>query len=306
MKNLFLAMFAVSAFLAAVPASAEEDCRLRLAASLPIEINSTGGVNVQASINGQPIKLEVDTGSPNSVLRESVSEKLGLEYEILLHNRFEMFGGLKMHHYVILKDFVLGGLKANGIEFLLMPENDEHRSVPDGLLGEDVLAAYDIDFDFANAKLNLFAPHPCEGRVVYWTQDEGAIAKVPVNLDHQRNIEARVEVDGKQMTAIFDTGASDTVMDLEADMPKFGLTPNSPGMKRLENGNNAHPSYSYVFDTLTFEGVTVKKPRIVFVSEEVSHDREDKMLLGIEILRQLHIFIAHKEHMLYVTAASAH
>jgi hypothetical protein len=44
------------------------------------------------------------------------------------------------------------------------------------------------------------------------------------------------------------------------------------------------------------------------VSDSVSHlfDSETKLILGMGILRQLHIYIAYREKKLYVTAASAH
>lgn len=306
MPRLSFAAFAVCLLLSAVSARADEDCRQQIAASLPLEIDLTGRIVVPAAIGGHPIGMLVDTGSPSSVLRQGVADALGLKSEIVTAPvRFEIFGGVHLNHYTKAKDFSLGGMTLAKALFLLAPD-DAMSPGSDGLLGADFLSNLDVDFDFANAKLNLFAPHRCEGRAVYWTQDEAAIAKVPISLEDARHIDVPIEIDGKPLRAVFDTGASRTVIDLETEMAMFGLTPDSPGMERLGKASDSNPSYRYTFKTLTFEGVTVKNPVIVFVSEEESHWHTYKVLLGIGILRQLHLFIAYKERMLYVTAATAH
>ena len=306
MTRTSFAAFAVCLLLSAVSARAEDDCRLQIVASLPLEIDQTGRIVVPAAIGGHPVSMLVDTGSPASILRQGMADALGLKSEMVVAPVwFELFGGVHLYRYVKAKDFSLGGMTAAKALFLLIPDD---AMVPgqDGLLGADFLSNLDVDFDFANAKLNLFAPHRCEGRAVYWTQDEAAIAKVPISLEDDRHIDVPIKIDGKPLKAVFDTGASRTVMNLETGMDKFGLTPASPGMQRQGNTGDSNPSYSYTFKTLTFEGVTVNNPVVVFVPEEKSQWHEYKALLGIGILRQLHLYIAYKERMLYVTAATAH
>ena len=306
MPRVSFAAFAVCLLLSAASARAEDDCRLQIAASLPMDVDRTGRIEVPAAIGGHPINMLVDTGSPASVLRQGMADALSLKSEIVKAPvRFEVFGGVHLYHYVKAKEFSLGGMKAAKALFLLI-QDDALVPGQDGLLGADFLFNFDVDFDFANAKLNLFAPHRCEGRAVYWTQDEAAIAKVPISLEDDRHIDVPIRIDGKPLKAIFDTGASHTVMNLETGMDKFGLTPESPGMQRLGKTSDPNPSYGYIFKTLTFEGVTVNNPVVVFVPEEKSQWQEYKALLGIGILRQLHLYIAYKERMLYVTAASAH
>jgi predicted aspartyl protease len=305
MSKFVFSLLAAAAALSAVPAAAEDDCRLQLAATLPVTLEHGGrAIMVTAAVNGQPVKLQVDTGAENSLLRETTAEKLGLKYNMLKrYQHASIYGGVRMHRFTLLQDFTLGKLKASGITFLLMPEDDKVKGVPDGLLGGNILSVYDVDFDFAHGKMNLFLPHRCAGKAVYWTQDENAIARIPFKFDG--HIELPVAVDGKEMAAALDTGAHDTVMDLEADLPKFGLTVKSPGMVPVESGHAAGQSYLYTFKTMAFGGVTVNNPKVRFISEEYSHVYRDRMLLGMDILSQLHLFIAYREHMIYVTAAGA-
>lgn len=303
MKNYLFAAIAMLA--AVVSARAEEDCRLQLAATLPLTFDGSGRVTVQAAIGETPITLLVDTGAPFSVLREPLAQRLGLKYDVLLNKRVELLGGVKMYRYTAVKGFTLGKLKGDGPVFALMPDNEVDQSMPDGLLGANILSVYDVDFDFAHAKLNLFLPHRCPGRVVYWTQDESAIAKIPMNVQHGLHIEVPVAVEGTPMNAYFDTGAAGSMMDLD-DASKFGLTPSSPDMKPHGAAVDGKIAYLHTFKTLSFEGVTVMNATIDLEPYEKTHYRGHDMLLGIEILRQLHLYIAYQERMLYVTAAGAH
>jgi len=68
----------------------------------------------------------------------------------------------------------------------------------------------------------------------------------------------------------------------------------------------ALPRYSYTFKTLNFDGVTVQNPKVWFISQKYSKDPDYKMLLGMNVIRQLHMFISYKEKMLYITSATQH
>jgi len=294
-----------AALLTLSSALAEQDCRLTLATSLPTTIKENA-IFVDGAIGEHPIKLVVDTGAQTSVLRHDLADQLGIKYDILKSYQYaSIFGGVGMHHFAKIKGFTLGTLKADGVAVLLMPDNTKHSRAWDGLLGENILSVYDVDFDFAKAKMNLFLPHPCPGKVVYWTQDDDAVAKVPMEFggDH---IRLPIMLDGQKINAILDTGASDTVLDQETFMPLFGLTPQSPGVISVTTPGEALPRYSYTFKTLNFDGVTVQNPKVWFISQKYSKDPDYKMLLGMNVIRQLHMFISYKEKMLYITSATQH
>ena len=89
----------------------------------------------------------------------------------------------------------------------------------DGLLGADFLYYFDLDFDFAKARLRLVSPEHCKGKVVYWTK--GDYGTVPFEYK-DRKIRLNIRLDGKDVVAYLDTGAADTVMSLEAAADLFG------------------------------------------------------------------------------------
>lgn len=294
---------AAALLMISVPASAEDDCRLQLVASLPMTLQE-GQIVVDAAIADHPLRLIVDTGG-TTLLRESVAKAIGLKPDLLQNSQYaSVFGGVRIHRYAVASDFGLGPLRSGHVSILLMPDSARQDWEADGLLGANVLRTYDVDFDFARAKLNLFLPHRCPGRAAYWAPDDRTVAKVPVEIS-ESHIRVPVQIDGKQVSAILDTGAAVTVMDQETYMPVFGLTPQSPGVEEYRVAGDAKPRYVYTFKALTFGGVLVNKARVRFISQDYSNHRDYNMLLGTNILRLLHVYIAYREKMLYVTAATA-
>jgi tetratricopeptide (TPR) repeat protein len=66
---------------------------------------------------------------------------------------------------------------------------------------------------------------------------------------------------------------------------------------------------SPAFKTLDLEGASVSTPEIRLVpnaeSQIMGESGQPKLILGMNILRQLHLYISFKEHLIYATAATA-
>jgi hypothetical protein len=219
-------------------------------------------------------------------------------------------GGVRDARYARVHDFEFGGGKAQVASFLVPP--DESRiGGADGVLAGDFLYNYDVDLDFANAKLNLFEHHPCAGHAVYWTQDSGAIATIPFEYGAKtHSIMVPIELDGHPLKAIVDTAAVRSQIDLE-DAMKMVLSDVKPGSPVLTHvgedqvGERKGEVYRYSFKMLTMEGLTVNNPAI-FLVQHLQNFERSKAILGISILRQLHLYIAYQEHVIYATPAGAH
>jgi predicted aspartyl protease len=302
MQSKFAASLLAALITIATDAAAENDCQLLLAASLPITFED-GQIVVAAAIGNHPVKLIVDTGG-TTLLKERVVKAIGLKHEALKNGQSAtLFGGARLHRYAVAGDFALGSLRRGRVNILLLPDGARQDWKADGLLGANVLRDYDVDFDFAHAKLNLFLPHHCPGRAVYWTGDDRIVAKVPIEMSGD-DIRVPVQIAGKEVKAILDTGANVTVMDQERYMPLFGLTPQSPGVEEYRVSGDAKPRYAYMFTALTFRGVMVNKVRVRFISRDYSRNSGYDMLLGMNVLRKLHLLVAYQEKMLYITSAT--
>lgn len=295
---------ALLAALASVPARADDDgkCRLVREDSLDMTFVPDGRVSVPMTIDGRPARMLVDTGGLISMLTPPMVAALGLFPHIIENARIEQYGGLLVDHYVTVDDIMLGRLQGRHHDFLVMPEHG-YNSAMDGLLAPDILSSYDADFDFANAKLNLFSQDHCEGEVVYWTQNPFGVVEFHSNQFGQMSVP--VELDGKSFRATIDTGAFSSVASLEGIEDAFDIDEKNPQLQRLPG---ERPRYRYPFKTLTFQSVTVYNPQIELVPDAQSKISfgTPKMLLGINVLRRLHLYIAYGERKLYVTPAEAH
>jgi predicted aspartyl protease len=242
------------------------------------------------------------------MLTEQTVKRLGLKKLLpstnILDGQVLMFGGKKIESYTEVHDVDLGGLKAADIPMQVMPDG---MMPPDlgGTIAPNILSHYDADFDFANAKFRLFSQDHCEGKVVYWTTD--VPSKIAIIIDRVGHIEVPVQIDGKEIKALIDTGSSRSILSLETARNLFGLDEKDPRLTPVK-GDEAQHAVHFPFAKLSFQDITVDDPDIVLVPDEVSkfYNAGPKLLLGMGILRQLHLYIAYREHKLYVTAASAH
>jgi hypothetical protein len=218
-----------------------------------------------------------------------------------------MYGGLMLRHFVTLKDFSLGRLKAPRLDYALMPPGSLEPDI-DGLLSPDLLTNFDLDFDFAGGKVNLFSSDHCDGRVGYWT-DAPPIGIPLVREEDRVHISIHVMLDGKDVKALIDTGAPHSSMSLEAAEDIFDLTSSDPRFVNLARGpNRTSGARKFPFQKMSFGGVEVNNPDIVLVPDSQAQmgRHAPKMILGLSILRQLHLYIAYHEKMLYITSASTH
>jgi len=288
------------------PAWAEEKCQLIRVASLDIGPNSTH-VTVQAAIGDQPLTMIVDTGGVFTMLSQSKATALGLPVDIEAGSNLVMFGGQVIRRFATFKDFTLGRMKAPRFRYPLLPDGFLPPDV-DGILSPDFLANFDLDFDFANAKLNLFSRDHCEGKVVYWTHDPDAIAKISLTKDEMYHIFIHVQLDGQDFKALIDTGAERSTMSLESAEDAFDISDDSSKLQHVPGPNNTKNARRYPFKQLSFANVMVNNPDITLVPDKEAGMGPSKpdLIIGMGILRQLHLYIAYGEKTLYLTAASAH
>jgi predicted aspartyl protease len=285
-------------------AAAEEKCQLMEAAELDMSTDLSGRVNVPMTVGGQNIKLMIDTAGFVSTLTRYTVKSLGLPSESAFRPLETYYGGEVVDHFVTAHDVMLGHLRASSLIFFVM---SNYRTSADvgGTLAPNVLRNYDADFDFEKGVFRLFSKDHCEGKVVYWTT--GGFGQVSFRLDNSGHIVVPVLLDGKEVRAAIDTGSADTVASFDRIEDKLNLDEKSPGMTLIPGRPADRPRYRYPFKTLTFDDVTVSNPDITLVPDKQSKmgGSDETIVLGMNVLRRLHIYIAYGEEKLYVTPATA-
>jgi predicted aspartyl protease len=306
-------------------AAKAEDCKpLTLIASinlLPSENETAEFVPVK--IAGTPKYMVLDTGSALTTIMRDAADGLNLR---LRHGNFEVINVSGDYSSEFAEGSLeLGNLKADNVAFAIMPNSnkftDDKRFA--GFLGADILSHYDVSVDFGTNKLDLLSPDHCEGKVIYW--QAAAVAVVPIRVLKSGHILVPVTLDGQKIWATLDTGASSSTLSLDAAESDFGLKPGSADMAQRGDllGRPGLQTYSHTFKSLEFNGIAVSDPKIDIIPNMTS-DRmantpqtgtriadpataEDisDMLLGMDVLKHLHLYIDYNEEKLYITPAGS-
>jgi predicted aspartyl protease len=290
---------AVASCLAAYPLVAEAGpCPPERLASFPLAVTPSGLPYVPVTLGGRTVQLKVDTGGMESTLGESVAREMNMPFGTISNYKLTI-GNDAITHYTTAHNVDFGGRTLPSMAFMIMPNGHLEQGI-DGTLGPNVLRQYGVEIDSAGGKLNLFSSQGCTGNPAYWTT--GQTWTVPIALWRIGLITTNVTIDGKTFTAVVDTAQSETSIALDA-AERIGFTEQSPDLKPAEDEGEG--IFRYPFKTLSFEnGPSVANPKVLLIR----HDRmkfNEEMELGMDLLRQFHVYISYGGKM-YLTAADAH
>jgi predicted aspartyl protease len=319
---LLAAILATSYF--ASTAQAQDCGPLKRAISLDLQSGPAGlRMMVPVTINGVPKLFLLNTGGALTQLSRKTATAMGLTISTGRVTLYNLQGGAGNGSYVTV-DIGVGPAVAKLHETPIQPNPDSNI---DGILAPDLMANYDIEMDFAGRKLNYFLPDHCDGHVVYWPNS--GVGVVPFHgwlASHGGNTHMTVQVklDGHELIATVDTGATRTTLNDDAARELFDLSPDSAGAVPMGtmDGNPSHKVFGWVFKKLEIGDISVTNPSLAVIPNLVGKNGQDtlaadsrvrritdgkapSMLLGMDILSKLHLYIAYKEQNLYVTSAKA-
>jgi predicted aspartyl protease len=280
-----------------------QECKLHRVASFPMTQTGTL-ITIPVVINGEIKNFMVDTGGYATSISQDTATAMKLEPHDIIFNRIRDAGGKEATKYVYADSFKLGAMEAK--KFDLMVDLVKNSKV-DGTLAPDLLRNFDMEFDFAAMTMNLFRPHSCDGKAVYWTQNYIAL---PMEITKSGHARVNVNLDGESMDAILDSGASYSVITFGSARRFFSLRPDSEGVVKvgqLAGGQGSlSDSYRYPFKSLTMGGVAVTNPRLLLAdAPTILADEHVSLILGMSEMRYLHLYFAYHEHKLYISPAQA-
>jgi predicted aspartyl protease len=311
-------LFSVAcAFLLPTGSVRAADCKpLRLINSIKMTTNADRNrFYVPVAINGTPENLLLDTGGGMTSISQKAIKELKLDDTFSKYVAGDMAGNTS-DRAVRVATFDLGNLRGENMKFHVAP----FRKLPGeavGILSADLFLQYDIDLDFGADRLNYFAQDHCEGRVAYWPERPMAI--LPGDFRNGYLI-VDVTLDGKVFQAILDTGAPTTTAGISEVISNFHLEPGSQDLQETDppvikeeedekDKNKPHwKYYSHKFERLSFGDITVLHPQVDLLPEMIFGgplSNHGTIIIGINVLRQLHIYIAYGEKKIYITPAGS-
>jgi predicted aspartyl protease len=303
-----------------LPAWAETSCALKKLSTMAAQITPDNQLLVQTKIGDTPVPMLLDSGATWNGISHPMAKRLGLEF-LNANAEIHPIGGSKLlNERVTISELALGTTKVLALNFFALGKGgDGTDGKAAGVLSATDRKDVDIEIDPAASAVNLFDQDHCTGKVVYWSSEYSIL---PLHIDpHTRWLSLDVEVDGQKLIGIIDTGASWTSMPAGPARDKFGLTATSPGVSAVPEGMtiDAQPmeTAAYNFQTMKIGDIVIHNPRIMITPLRYdadlgrsSHINTQSMFLpdifiGMNVLKNLHMFIAYSERAIYYTGANA-
>jgi predicted aspartyl protease len=262
-------------------------CGLTSVATLPIALTRAQPL-VEIGINGQTARMLLDTGAAHSVLTRPAAMRLGLRMKPGRISNLEGVGGATRDIPVIATSLNLGGLSLGDRVTDVVPTRigTPDGANPDGLLGMDILSAYDLDLDFGDRRLTLYRGSACPTVPLPMP---GPATVVETALSTQGHLVMRAALDGRSVLAALDTGTQHSGVTARAaalspaqlagdrKVTLFGVGPGSAG------------AYLHRFASITVGGQTLRDP-LLLVFDRTPPDFD--MLIGMDWLAGRRLWIS--------------
>jgi tetratricopeptide (TPR) repeat protein/predicted aspartyl protease len=275
----------------------------RSAFNLPVTIQGTRPV-IAAKFNGESVRLLVDSGASFSMISSAVVEQFKLRTGMAPPG-FVMrgIGGTTVPTVATVKLFTLGNVDVRNVEFLVTG-NEVGTNGSVGLIGQNLLQSWDVEYDLANGMLRLMRDDDCHGvMLAYWLKPGESYTEINIPRPTPREplTIGSAYINGVKIRVIFDTGASLSMLSTRA-AERAGVKTDMPGVTdgglSRGIGRNVVKTYIAPFDSFRFEG-----------GEEIRHTHlriadlnlEEDMLLGADFFLSHRVFVAHSQNKLYFT-----
>jgi tetratricopeptide (TPR) repeat protein/predicted aspartyl protease len=288
--------------LAVLPSRAAlAQCKLGVEAELKVTMQGMRPV-VNTKINGRDAKFVADSGAFFSVIGTGGAA----EYD--LHTtpapRGFMLGGVGGQTRAAVtrvKEFTLAGVDVHDVQFIVGGGDPGGGAI--GVLGQNIWRLADVEYDLANGVIRLMKPQGCDKNrpMAYWVKEGEAYSAIDIawatpEAPHTTGI---VYVNGKRLRAIFDTGASISMLTLRA-AKDAGVTDGSPGAARagLSRGVGSRAVKTWIapFDSFKIGDEEIKHTRLRF--GDMSMPNAD-MLIGADFFLSHRVYVASGQGKLY-------
>nr|WP_294543179.1 retroviral-like aspartic protease family protein [uncultured Rhodopila sp.] len=275
------------------------DCSLSLIATMPLQVQDHLPV-VPAGINGKWVHLVVDSGAERTTLSDAAAERLGLPHDPRYRTRSLGIGGRTVTTDVDLDRLVLGGVHfpVERVAVGTFNLRNEHGLDADGLLGADILLAFDLDIDVPHGVLTLYRARQCPQSAPPWAEPAAEIPGIGARKDR---LLLPIELDGVSGMAILDTGAGRNLIG--ADMTRrMGLNEQAlAGDARIrQRGVGPAEAIAYVhrFRQLRI-GPTVQIAPLIAI--QLSEAGIGDALIGEPFLQGRRVWISFRNRQVFVS-----
>jgi tetratricopeptide (TPR) repeat protein/predicted aspartyl protease len=287
-----------------VPFSAFAECK-RSKVDLPVTIQGTRPV-IGAKFNGQDVRLLVDSGAFFSMISSAAVEQFKLRtgmapFGLVMRG----VGGTTVPSLATVKVFTLANADVSNVEFLVSGNEVGAGSSSAGLIGQNFLEKWDVEYDLANGMIRLMRDKDCRKTVLaYWLTPGQSYTVISIQNPTPREplTMGSAYINGVKIRVTFDTGASLSLLSLAA-AERAGVKVDMPGVAdgglSRGIGRNTVKTYIAPFDSFKFEdGEEIRHTHLRI--GDVNLNPSD-MLLGADFFLSHRVFVANSQNKLYFT-----
>lgn len=275
------------------------ECTLEAKAQLPIEMRRNIAV-VQATVDGSPANLVLDTGAEHTVLLASFVDRIHLKRDFRHATMIRGIGSAMASAVARPDEIALGGVTIDR-PFVIVGSfstGDLPGGFPDGLLGADILSRFDVDVDVPHGRLTLYSA--CPNAAPPWREPYVAL---PGRLARGRFF-IPLGLDGTTVPVAVDTGAEYSLVSTRAaqaaGVSAAALARDPPAYLAVVGPDDV-TARVHRFRQIRLGSETYPDP----VLPVIAIPGQIEGLLGMNYLRRHRIWLSYAGGRMFVAAAGA-
>jgi hypothetical protein len=276
------------------------NCNLTMVAQVPLEVEDHLLV-VRAGINGKWVRLVVDTGAERTTISDAAATRLGLPDDPKYSSRSLGIGGSTTAPDVTVERFVLGDAYLAQVRRIAVSSfnlQTPHGLNADGLLGGDILLAFDMDIDVPNGKLTLYLRRVCPNPRPPWPEHAVEITGVRAIKDRML---LPIDLDGVSGMAVLDTGAQGDLVGMDMAR-RMGLNDQTmapdPSVRQRGVGPAETISHLHQFSLLRIGPIVEESPKLAVLTSDFG---VSDALIGEVFLQGRRVWLSFGNRQVFVS-----
>ena len=284
-----------------MPMPAAAACKVQKLLELPVTMVARRPM-VTAQLRGQDMRFILDSGAFYSTISRATAVEFGLRVSPMPPQfRIKGVGGDATVGATDTRDFALGGVAIPKVSFIVGGSDTGTA----GLLGQNILGLMDVEYDLPHGVVRLMKTTDCaRTNLAYWAGDR-PVTLLPLDRQEESNFRphtiATVELNGRRIHALFDTGAQTSLLSLKV-AKEIGVSPTSPGVVPAGMGGGLGSrqvrSWYAPFERIDLGGEVIPKPKIHIA--DVDFGKAD-MLVGVDFFLTHRVFVSNAARRMYFT-----
>ncbi len=289
---------ALAALGLAVPFLGQAACKVE---SLELPVRMVGSRAVATvGINGTDVPLTVDSGAFFSILTDAAAAQLNLPLKRNSALRVEGITGRIDTKATTVDKLRLFKGEIDHVQFVV--GGNEPGAGTMGLLGRNILAYTDTEYDLAHGVIRFLYPNDdcAKSSMAYWAGSSPVSAFEAITRVQDRTpaIRAKVRLNGKEFTALFDTGATTLISAYAARRAGSPEAEWTPAATVYGGGRGSAKGYIAPFDTFEIGGELIRNNRLRVADFELG---DADLLLGIDFFLSHRIYVSKSQSTIFMT-----